>query len=328
VDSVRVLCLGEILWDCLADQATESIAQVQSWTRYAGGAPANVACALVKLGTPAGFIGCIGTDEQGQTLVELLQMLDVNTVGVQHHPTASTRQVEVLRLPQGDREFARFRGGATTEFADAHLQAELLPAELFNDAEFLVLGTLELAYPDTRAAIERALELAENAYLKILVDINWRPVFWTEPEAAKPLIHQLIKRIDFLKLTEEEAEWLFGTVDPSEIAQQVGDLEGVLITAGKKGCTYYLNGHRGAVPAFPVEVEDTTGAGDSFVAGFVHSLTQRGMQALSDPEAARSIVLYANAVAALTTTRAGAITAQPTAAEIEAFLYLHRGTSK
>lgn len=322
MESLRVLCLGEILWDCLADQTAASIAQVRSWTRYPGGAPANVAAALVKLGTPAGFVGCVGTDELGQTLVEILQTLGVNTLGIQHHPIAPTRQVEVLRLPQGEQQFAGFRGRITTDFADTRLQADLLPVELFTAAEFLVLGTLSLASPDLQDALERALELAEQSYLKILVDVNWRPMFWTDPDSAKPLIHQLIKQIDFLKLTEAEAEWLFDNSDPALIAEQAGDLEGVLVTAGSKGCTYFLNGHFGSVPAFSVEVEDTTGAGDGFVAGFLHQIIRQGISSLNDPQIVEAIITYANAVAALTTIRAGAITAQPTAVEVGAFLYL------
>lgn len=324
MDNLHVLCLGEILWDCLADQATASLEQVQTWTRYVGGAPANVAAALVKLGTAAGFVGCVGTDELGQTLVEVMQTLGVNTMGIQHDPLAPTRQVEVLRLPGGHQQFARFRGGITTDFADTHLQADLLPIELFERAEFLVLGTLELAYPDTKAAIESALSLADQHFLKVFVDVNWRPIFWPDPEAAKSTIYPLLNQADFLKLTVEEAEWLFDTADPKTIAYETGDLEGVFVTAGASGCTYFLNDHQGAVPAFPVEVEDTTGAGDSFVAGLIHALRRHGIQALNDPQIARSIATYANAVAALTTTRVGAITGQPTAAEVEAFLYLHK----
>ncbi len=324
MNNLCVLCLGEILWDCLADQTTTSIDQVQSWTLYAGGAPANVACALTKLGTPAGFIGCVGIDELGQSLVSLLQTVGVNQVGVQRHPTLPTRQIEVLRLPGGDRQFARFRDHDTTAFADTHLQAEQLPIELFDAAEFLLLGTLELAYPLSRRAIERALELAEQRYLKIFVDVNWRPMFWPDPDLAKPLILELVQRIDFLKLAAEEAEWLFNTIDPGVIAHQTGNLEGVLITHGEQGCTYYLNNNQGTVPAFPVAVEDTTGAGDSFVAGFIHQLCSQGISGLTDPETARSIVTYASAVAALTTTRAGAITAQPSFSEVEAFLHQHQ----
>jgi fructokinase len=326
VESLRVLCLGEILWDCLADQLATSTAQVQSWTRHPGGAPANVACALVKLGTPAGFIGCVGTDELGQTLVEILQTLGVNTEGIQHHPVALTRQVEVLRLPQGEQQFAGFRGRRTTDFADTRLQADLLPTELFAAAEFLVLGTVSLAGFDTQQAVERALELAEQHYLKILVDVNWRAMFWPDPDQAKPLIQQIVKQVDFLKLSAAEANWLFDTDDPTAIAQ-TGDLEGVLVTAGAQGCTYFLNEHQGSVPAFSVEVEDTTGAGDSFVAGFLHQLSRYGMAGLNNPQTVHAIITYANAVAALTTTRCGAITAQPTAAEVEAFLYLQNRSS-
>jgi fructokinase len=226
-----------------------------------------------------------------------------------------------LRLPHGEQQFAGFRGRRTTDFADTHLQADLLPAELFAAAEFLVLGTLSLAGFDTQQAIERALELAEQNYLKILVDVNWRSMFWPDPDQAKPLIRQLVKQIDFLKLSEAEAHWLFDTSDPAVIAQ-TGDLEGVLVTAGAKGCGYFLNDHQGSIPAFAVEVEDTTGAGDGFVAGFLHQLSRQGMTSLNDPKTIQSIITYANAVAALTTTRAGAITAYPTAAEVEAFLYL------
>ena len=318
----RVLCLGEILWDYLADQPASSVSQVTSWTRYPGGAPANVACALTKLGTPTGFIGCIGEDAAGQTLVDLLQSIGVNTQGVQRHASHPTRLVEVLRNEAGDRQFAGFAGGDTTQFADAYLQASLVPESLFEPAEFLVLGTLELAYEETAEAIEQALTLADQRSMQVMIDVNWRPMFWKKPDTAKPIILNLIQRINFLKLSLEEAEWLFDSADAGAIAQKYDHLGGVLITAGEQGCTYCFGTQPGKVAAFEVEVEDTTGAGDSFVAGFLHQLCQMGMAALADPEAVRQMVVYASAVGALTTIRPGAIDAQPSAAEVGAFLYL------
>ena len=86
----RVICLGEILYDLLADQPGQPLEKVESWTAYPGGAPANVACALVKLGTPSAFVGCVGQDEPGNALSELLQEVGVDTTGIQHHPTAPT----------------------------------------------------------------------------------------------------------------------------------------------------------------------------------------------------------------------------------------------
>lgn len=320
--SPRVLCLGELLFDLLADQAGQPLESVSTWSAYPGGAPANVACALVKLGTPAAFIGCVGQDAPGESLVDLLNTIGVNTQGVQRHPTAPTREIYVVRSLEGDREFAGFKQHDTTEFADTRLQADQLNLQLFDEADFLVLGTLELAYPDTRSAIATALDLAEQHYLKVVLDVNWRPVFWPEPEQAPAVIRGLLPRLDFLKLSEEEGEWLFGTADPGAIARQLEDIEAVFVTKGAKGCAYYVAGNEGRVPALPVEVEDTTGAGDGFLAGVVHQLATHGLAKIDHPDYARQMVTYGNAVGGLTTTRAGAIAAQPTRAEVEAFLFL------
>ncbi|MUL37347.1 carbohydrate kinase family protein [Gloeocapsopsis dulcis] len=316
----RALCLGEILFDCLADQIGRSLEEVESWTPYPGGAPANVACGLVKLGTSSGFVGCVGEDEPGNALVQLLQDVGVDTTGVQRHPTAPTRQVYVVRSESGDRTFAGFGDFKTEEFADTYLQADKLPVQLFENADFLVLGTLELVYPESRASVFRALDLAEEYNVKVILDVNWRPVFWDSEETALQIIPKLYSRIDFLKLSEEEAEWLFDTTDPGAINYRLESIEGVLITAGENGCAYCLGENEGKVPSFPVKVVDTTGAGDSFLAAFVHQLNQQGINSLQDPEVAKHVVKYANAAGALTTTKPGAIASQPTAAEVEAFL--------
>lgn len=318
--SPRVLCLGEILFDLLADQVGQSYEQVTSWTAYPGGAPANVACALTKLGTTAGFIGCVGNDEPGEALVQLLQEVGVDTSGVQRHPSALTRQVYVVRSESGDRTFAGFGELPPDAFADTELQASLLPASLFENADFLVLGTLELAYPRSRAAILQALKYTEAYDVKVVLDINWRPMFWQQPDEAQPLIHDLLKRVDFVKLSQEEAELFFKTTDAGAIKYRLNSVEGVLVTAGDREVTYCLGENEGKVPSFNVAVQDTTGAGDSFVAGFVHQLCQRGIKHLNEPEIAREIVNYACAVGALTTLKLGAIAAQPTADEVTAFL--------
>ena len=317
----RVICLGEILLDCLADQLGKSLEGVESWTAYPGGAPANVACALVKLGTTAAFVGCVGEDEPGNQLVQLLESAGVNTTGVQRHQEAPTRQVYVLRSPTGDRSFAGFGGRSPDEFADAYLQSSALPVELFAEAEFLVLGTLELAYPQTAEAIFRALELAEEYYLKVVLDVNWRPMFWRDASQAKPRIQELFPSVDFLKLSEEEAQWLFETGDAGAIARRLDTVEGAIVTAGAGEVSYCISDNQGKVSPFPVAVQDTTGAGDSFLAGFIHQLCRRGIASLSDPKTVRDILTYACAVGGLTTTQPGAIAAQPTAAEVEAFLF-------
>lgn len=319
----RVLCLGEILFDCLADQLGQPLDLVESWTPYPGGAPANVACGLVKLGISAGFIGCVGEDKPGNQLIEVLRRAGVDRSGVQRHDDLPTRQVYVLRSQSGDREFAGFGDRPTTEFADTRLQADRLPEPLFQDADFLVLGTLELAYPDSQAAIERAIALAERHYVKILLDINWRPMFWPDPDVADDRIRSIVNRVDYLKLSDDEAEWLFDTADAGAIKHRLSDVDGVLVTAGSQGAGYCLGDNEGKLPAYAVNAVDTTGSGDGFVAGFLHQLCQHGIQGLEEPEFARQTVIYASAVGALTATKPGAIAAQPTAAEVEEFVRSH-----
>lgn len=320
-----VLCLGEVLVDCLAEQPGAELAQVSGWTAHPGGAPANVACALAKLGTPSAFIGCVGDDATGQELLRTLQKAGTDCQGVQVHPTATTRQVLVLRSQSGDRSFAGFGAAGEAGFADENLRGAALLPQQFARARLLVMGTLGLAAPQTAAAIERALTLAKASQVEVVLDVNWRPVFWPNPAAAPGIIRQILPQVRWLKLAKEEADWLFEMTDPGAIAAQYPQLKGVLITDGDQGCAYWLGGHSGHVPAFAVDVEDTTGAGDGFLAGFLHQLVSQPGP-LQTPELARQLVVYASAVGALTTMQLGAIAAQPTAQEIDAFLYLRQSS--
>ena len=319
----RVICLGEVLFDCLADDLGQSLNEVKSWTAYPGGAPANTACALVKLGTSSAFIGCVGQDSLGESLIQVLQTVGVNVSGVQRNSEFPTRQVYVLRQANGDRHFASFSGSHPSVFADAHLQAPYLEESLFLDAEYLVIGTLELAYHHSRQAVFRALELAERYHLKTVLDVNRRPVFWDDEAEAKSLISKLWQYIDFVKLTKDEAEWLFGKTDAGSISYHLGSLEGVLISDGTGEVSYCLSDNEGRIKPFALQAVDTTGAGDAFIAGFIHQLCQHGISSLSDRELVKNIVTYACAVGGLTVTKPGAISAQPTATEVELFLQSH-----
>lgn len=306
-----------MLFDRLSDRPGLPLEAVDSWTDYPGGSPANVACACVKLGTPAGFIGCIGSDEMGNQLVELLEEVGVDTAGVQRHHSAPTRIVYVLRDEKGDRHFAGFGGRNPSEFADTYLNAGDLPQTLIQ-AKFVVVGSLELAYPQSRAALERVLDLAETCNTQIFVDVNRRDMFWVDPGESLPRIQELVQRADFLKLTDEEAKWLFDTTDPSTIYNQLPDVRGVWVTSGEGGCAYAISGYQGKQAAFEVPIVDTTGAGDAFCAGILHQLCV-GNQEI-DADIARNLARYASAVGALTVMKPGAIAAQPTAAVVEEFL--------
>jgi fructokinase len=313
-----IICLGEVLFDLLADQIGVSANHVTSWTPLAGGAPANVACGLVKMGDRARFIGCVGDDQPGRDLTAKLQSITqgasgaigVDISGIQIHPTAPTRQVQVIRDVDGDRSFGGFGGVPANQFADAMLSE--VPATLFAGADFLQLGTLALAYPASAASTWRAVELAKAQGIKILVDVNWRPSFWSDPVAALAPIRRLLVKADFIKFAKEEAELLYGDTVPLKLCKHLPQVQGIVITDGGNVCKYWLHSTQGEQAAFKVAVVDTTGAGDAFVAGLLHQLG-------ADQSAAET-VRYAAAAGALTTLKPGAIDAQPTHAEIIDFI--------
>lgn len=318
--SVQVVCLGEALWDYIADQPGVALDRVTSWTAYPGGAPANVACELAQLGTLAAFVGAVGTDADGDQLISVFQDRGVEITGIQRYGKNPTRKVYVTRTEDGDRSFAGFGETTPTSFADAHLQRNDLPAELIASADYLVIGSLGLAYWDTRAAVQWAINHCLENQRRVILDVNWRPMFWSYPEAARPMIQGILPVVSILKLTQEEALWLFDTEEIDLIALELPSVQGILLTQGAQGCDYLFGSHRGHLPAFAVEVVDTTGAGDAFLAGFLHQLCQSGLAALEDGEKLQEMVKYATAAAALTVRGAGAIAPQPTHEAITNFL--------
>ncbi|ASC72219.1 Ribokinase [Halomicronema hongdechloris C2206] len=308
-----VTCIGECLIDRL--MAPDSL----TGTDYPGGAPANVACALVKLGRAARFLGCIGQDVAGDTLIQRLQAIGVDCQGVQRSK-APTRQVIVKRNAMGERWFAGFSHSDPSGFADARLSSDWLQLHWSQATAGLVMGTLALAYPQSRAAMAQAATLAQQHDVPIIIDINWRPMFWPNPAIALEIIHDFLKQATLLKWSQDDAQELLGTADPEVIARQFPQAKAVLVTAGAAGCTYVAWGQRGYQPAFAVPSQDTTGAGDAFLAAFLCQLLERGWDSLKQPQQVAAIVAYASAAGALATCQAGAIAAQPTAAEIAALL--------
>jgi fructokinase len=306
-----VICLGEVLFDLLAEQSGVSSEEVTSWTPLPGGAPANVACALVKMGDRSRFIGCVGEDEAGTKLAAKLASEGVDLTGLQNHPTAPTRQVQVIRTVDGDRVFGGFGQIPTDRFADTQLSQ--VPKDLFTGADFLLLGTIALAYPLSAQSTWQAVALAQANGVKILVDINWRPTFWPSIDVAIPQIKQLLAKADYVKFAKEEAELIYGQTSPQSLCAHLPAALGIFITDGGNVCEYWLDGHSGQQPAFAVKAIDTTGAGDAFVAGLLHQL---GTGQTDGAE----IICYAAAAGALTTRQAGAIDSQPTDAEIQQFL--------
>ncbi|AII47923.1 ribokinase [Synechococcus sp. KORDI-52] len=308
-----VVCLGEALIDRLGPPGGDPAVDRPVDDRL-GGAPANVACGLARLGTEVAFAGRLGQDAIGDAFSHLFAERGVETTLLQRDGERPSRIVLVRRARDGERQFQGFAGDQGAGFADQALEPAPLP-----QARWLLIGTLPLATPASASALLSAVHQAESLGTAIALDVNWRPTFWdasadpgAEPSAAALAAMQpLLDRAALIKLAREEALWLFNSDDPGAIQQALPQRPDVVVTDGAAPVRWQLGAESGEQFAFqPPTVVDTTGAGDAFTAGLLHRW--------SSPPQER--IRFAAACGALVCGGAGGIDPQPKEAQVEAFL--------
>ena len=308
-----VVCLGEALIDRLGPPGGDPAVDRPVDDRL-GGAPANVACGLARLGTPVVFAGRLGRDAIGEAFVSLFAERGLDTALLQRDAERPSRIVLVRRSLDGERQFQGFAGDEGAGFADQALDPVPLP-----QAQWLLIGTLSLAAPGTASALLAAVSQARSQGTAIALDVNWRPTFWdatADPgagpsAAAKAEIQSLLDQAALIKLAREEALWFFNTDDPGAIQQVLLQRPDVVVTDGAAPVRWQLGAESGRQPAFqPPTVVDTTGAGDAFTAGLLHRWDAMPHQRIR----------FAAACGALVCGGAGGIDPQPTQAQVEAFL--------
>ncbi|MDH7571430.1 MAG: PfkB family carbohydrate kinase [Armatimonadota bacterium] len=319
---IDVICLGEALIDFVSLQSGVSLLEAQEFRKAAGGAPANVAVGLARLGVRAAFLGKVGDEPFGQFLKQTLDENGVDTAGLVLASGQRTGLAFVSLTASGERDFVFFRHPS----ADMNHQPSEVPAHLFTGAGVFHYGSITLIQEPARSATLHALELARRAHLLISYDPNLRLNLWLSEEAARQGLREGLSFANVVKVSEEELAFITGVPEAYRAAAQIlaGGAELVAVTRGARGCRYYTAAATGEVPGFPVQTVDTTGAGDGFVAGMLAGLLAdwregRRPSALDDRRL-REVFRHANAVGALTTTVRGAIPALPSAEHVDKFL--------
>lgn len=313
-----LVTLGEILIDLT--QTGVHAERVRQFAAFPGGAPANVAVAAARLGLSVGFIGKVGADSFGRDLRRVLTDNNVSTEGLFETEQAPTTMAVVSVSPEGERSFSFYRSpGADTLLTKEEAAAAL--AGYGPSARILHVGSLSLTDDPARSATMEALRRAKAAGMLVSYDPNYRAALWKSEKEAVRRMTEPMRYADILKVSEEELFLLTGSSDPRMGSLELGSMgpKLVLITLGAKGAFYRFGIHTGAVPGVSVTVADTNGAGDSFLGAALSRLIRRGDEPLKDltPAALEEIVAYANAAAAVTCTRPGAIPALPTEEEVQ-----------
>lgn len=314
----KIFCIGELLIDFVAENQGSDLRKASVFTKKAGGAPANVACAISKLGGSSTFIGCIGDDPFGNFLEQILVENSVDTRHLQKTDTFTTLAF-VSIAENGERDFVFSRG------ADRELKyLPKIKSEFKGNMLHLGAATALLGGPLESAYGHYFFDgLTERAFISF--DPNFRQDLWKRREGGfiKKCI-PFIEKSHLCKFSLEEAQLLSGKEDLTEACTVLHNLgtEAIVITLGREG-TYLSTGTRhGIIPSIAVEAVDTTGAGDAFIGCLLYllSVLEDPSEVMGNFEFLMEMVRKANAAGALTTTQFGAIPALPNQQDLKAAL--------
>ncbi len=326
----KVVCVGEALIDRIWNKSH------QEFTDFLGGAPANVACALKKLQIDSTFIGRLGSDESGKKFIEQFNELEVDINFLQLDSSLPTRIVKVNRDDSGDRYFSGFNPSSKTVFADEAFNFNLIEKDiknldkLFSETIYFVTGTIILSSSISANSIKCLVRLANKFDVKIIIDLNWREVFWdystfsseTSKNERVNVIKNFLNCAHILKLAKEEAILFFENENPFEISEKILNRPDVIITDGGNPISWFINGVQGTTKVNnALKIIDTTGAGDAFLAGLISKLIS--LEYPSNELEIQNCVKFASACGLLTCLGEGAIEQQPNYEKVNEFLGSH-----
>ena len=311
-----VVCVGDLLIDFVPTVTGTGLVDAPAFQKAPGGAAANVAVGLARLGASSAFMGKVGSDPFGHFLAGTLSQEGVDITPLRFESRARTALAFVSLRADGEREFLFYR----------HPSADMLfmPEEVDEDAiaacRVLHFDSISLAAAQPRATVLHAVGLAREAGKLVSYDVNLRLPLWSDADAARDGIRTGLALADIAKLSDDELEFLTGRRDPAAVQSLWhAGLKVAVLTMGGRGSILITGDGQREIPSIPVKAVDTTGAGDGFVAGFLAGLLRH--KVVPGAVDLAEICRFANVVGALTTTERGAIPALPTRAAVEAQLF-------
>lgn len=286
-----------------------------------GGAPANVATVVAILGGDATFYGQVGDDVFGTFLLDELSRHGVNTKHVLKTKEAKTGLAFVSLDKKGNRSFHFYRNPS----ADMLYRKEDYIEDSDTEDIFAFSSVSLIDYPIKDAHLE-AIQKIRQAGGMLVFDTNIRTHLWDDHDAYRELIFMFIAVSDIVKIADDEIFWLTQTNNLKDAIQtlKAKGAHTILFTKGEQGASIYLEQRELDVPGYQVLTVDTTGAGDAFLGAFLYQLAKNETEFtdMTDLELER-ILQFSNAVAAISTTKKGAVEGIPTIEEVSEFLKNH-----
>jgi fructokinase len=311
---IDITALGELLIDFAPLGTTE--AGVPTFGANPGGAPANLLAMAGKLGRKTAFMGKVGDDGFGKSLKQTLEQQDIDTSALVLDKAFPTTLAFIHYDSTGNRSFSFYRHLG----ADTQLRPEELQVKVIENCSLFHFGSLSLTDEPSRSATYEAVALAKTMGKIVSYDPNYRPLLWKSEDLAKEQMGKGIAFAHIMKVSDEELELLTGLSDIPSAAKKMLSMGPSLlfVTAGPNGAYYFTDKHTGFIKAYKVKTIDTTGAGDAFFGAALSMLCTLSLDAIKTlgSEQLDHILAFANAAGSLTTTKKGAIPAQPSREEI------------
>ena len=311
----NVFCIGELLIDFVAEKQGNDLSKATNFSKKAGGAPANVASAISKLGGSGYFIGCVGNDPFGTFLMDTLKNYQVDVSLAQRSNTFTTLAFVSL-AEDGERDFVFSRGADKELTHDPNLKSRFKGQILhFGAATSFLGGELEETY--SRYFQEA---ISEDSFVSF--DPNFRTDLWkgTEDVFVQKCL-PFIKKSHLCKFSLEEAQLISGKDNIEEACTYLHDLGTKIITVTLGGEGTYLSSptHKKIIPSIKVYPVDTTGAGDAFIGCLLKQISQiKDVNTLfSESDILEKMVEQANKAGAITTMNYGAIESLPDQTQLD-----------
>lgn len=319
-----VIAMGELLIDFTMSGQSEQGNNM--FEACPGGAPCNVLALLNKMGKKTAFFGKVGKDQFGKTLRDTLDEVKIDTSHLLEDEKVNTTLAFVHTFPDGDREFSFYRNPG----ADMMLTKDEVDESFLEETKIFHFGTLSMTHEGVREATKKALDVVKEKGALISFDPNLRPPLWSTLDLAKEQMEYGFGFCDILKISDNEIQFVSGKEDYDEgiaYLKEKYDIPLILLTMGKDGSRAYYKGMRIERAGFPVKAIETTGAGDTFCGSCLNYILEHDFENLTEEELGEMLT-FANAAAALVTTRKGAIRAMPEKEEVINLIESGKGTAE
>ncbi|MEM9885156.1 MAG: carbohydrate kinase [Bacteroidota bacterium] len=263
--SYDVLCAGELLVDLMSIDFADDFRKVEHFKRVQGGSPANVAMNMAKLGNRVSLVAGVGQDDMGNFLIESLEKVGVTTQYIAR--TSNPTSLILVTRSKTVSHFEAYRA------ADYKLTAQQFPEELLRATRLFHTTCFALSKVPAQKSIVAAATQAHRYGAQLSIDLNYAPKIWANRKKAQSLVAAYCAQEAIVKLSEVDWSRLYKRPlsDAESAGQYFIDLGAkiVCITLGSEGVWAMSSKETHFLPSRPIEVKDTTGAGDAFWAGFL-----------------------------------------------------------